>query len=132
VNPIQVVIFSSAKTLYGVMSSQIAGLYRASDEPSAEDILDLVELLEGAGMGRQAGTADTDHRTGKELVIRGHRGMRYRVPGPAELTELRLDDFQLIPSTVLRHSQSRAIRAAFAHGDLIGLLLDLDRVTVLS
>jgi len=65
-------------------------------------------------------------------VIRSHTGKRYLVPGPVELTELSLNVFQLLPSLISMHSENRAVRAAFAHGDLIGLLVDLDRVTVLS
>jgi len=151
VNSIQVVTFSSAQTLYGVMSSQVAGLYRASDEPSADGIVDLIQFLEGAAdTGRRAGAAAEGgqggaaagahpeeafaavHRNGKELVIRSHTGKRYLVPGPVELTELSLDVFQLLPSLISKRSENRAVRAAFAHGDLIGLLVDLDRVTVLS
>ena len=123
-NSIQVVTFSSAQTLYGVMSIQIAGLYRDSGEPGSDGIVELVDFVEGAAAAR--------HRTDNELVIRSHRGVRYRVPGPVELTEFRLDNFQLIPSLVSKYTEDRAIRVAFAYGDLIGLLVDLDMITVLA
>jgi hypothetical protein len=173
VNSIQVVIFSSTQALYGVMSGQVAGLYRDSGEPSADTIVDLVQFVEEAFVVREptdvggvtvvrdpadvvgaivardpadvAGVtaaaardpADDDsavvtkNQTEKEFVVRSHRGFRYRIPGPVELTELRLDDFRPIPALVSKFTENGAIRAAFAYGDLIGLLVDLDMVTML-
>lgn len=172
-NSIQVVIFSSTQALYGVMSGQVAGLYRDSGEPSADTIVDLVQFVEEAFVVREptdvggvtvvrdpadvvgaivardpadvAGVtaaaardpADDDsavvtkNQTEKEFVVRSHRGFRYRIPGPVELTELRLDDFRPIPALVSKFTENGAIRAAFAYGDLIGLLVDLDMVTML-
>lgn len=172
-NSIQVVIFSSTQALYGVMSGQVAGLYRDSGEPSADTIVDLVQFVEEAFVVREptdvggvtvvrdpadvvgaivardpadvAGVtaaaardpADDDsavvtkNQTEKEFVVRSHRGFRYRIPGPVELTELRLDDFRPIPALVSKFTENGAIRAAFAYGDLIGLLVDLDVVTML-
>ena len=172
-NSIQVIIFSSTQALYGVMSGQVAGLYRDSGEPSADTIVDLVQFVEEAFVVREptdvggvtvvrdpadvvgaivardpadvAGVtaaaardpADDDsavvtkNQTEKEFVVRSHRGFRYRIPGPVELTELRLDDFRPIPALVSKFTENGAIRAAFAYGDLIGLLVDLDMVTML-
>ena len=184
-NSIQVIIFSSTQALYGVMSGQVAGLYRDSGEPSADTIVDLVQFVEEAFVVREptdvGGTvvardlaevegaviagdpadvvgaivardpadvagvtaaaardpADDDsavvtkNQTEKEFVVRSHRGFRYRIPGPVELTELRLDDFRPIPALVSKFTENGAIRAAFAYGDLIGLLVDLDVVTML-
>lgn len=141
-NEVQVVTFCSGNALYGVIIGQIASLRsdsggsgsggqgsggsgsggQDSGVPGSGSAVDLVRSLEGSAFSRT--------QADQSFVITTPEGSEFRIPGPMELLMLHPDDFQLTPLLVSRLREDSAIRAAFAVGDSIGLLVDLDRVIV--